>query len=155
MNLCLRETRAYPSIPELTRAAGWGFVGCAYKPDHILITGSVGARTPARSFELVFCKAASPHPNGPPALAHPWADISKCDRINLRLKGFIEMLIHLYRFERIQHLLNRFNSHTFQTPEHQVRLLTHESMSHERMTHEAGPRKNRSRANPLRFRQIY
>ena len=30
---------------------------------------------PPVSFELVFCKAASPHPNGPPALAHPWADI--------------------------------------------------------------------------------
>ena len=30
----------------VTRTAGWGCVGRAYKPDH-MITGSVGARTPA------------------------------------------------------------------------------------------------------------
>ena len=35
--LCLRE---------ITRTAGWGCAGRAYKPDH-MITGSVGARTHA------------------------------------------------------------------------------------------------------------
>ena len=31
---------------------------------------------PPLALSSFFCKAASPHPNGPPALAHPWADVT-------------------------------------------------------------------------------
>ena len=61
-----------------------------------MINGKFGhTHTPARSFALVFCKAASPHPNGPPALAHPWADI-KYQRI-LYCRTLVLIVIVSYR----------------------------------------------------------
>ena len=43
----MNKSSASEKFAEITgRTAGWGCAGRAYKPDH-MITGSVGARTPA------------------------------------------------------------------------------------------------------------